>query len=378
MNKKQYNNIIMHSLQYNCKDSKTSLDTARIIFDNMGVALPVGTIDDVCEILKTDDYMGWRACTIQEAQAAADRGQAAIGISNDRIVVLSATDEEEPIQETAAVMFLSENTPAYAVSDLSFYSYNYGTTCGNGGSTTIFPPYVPDPDTPDPDVPDPDTPENVILDKPYDPNYPYINIRTAEQYYTTLSTYSYELRNDIVFQFTYEEIHSMSMYLNMQTYRNSSQQEREKLVEDIISFGLTAISVGVNFVPIVGQYFDKVLTALDIAATISGLNRSTVQSNIENVCACINAMSHYIVEGELETTPKPNNVTYTVSLLKTSPNHGREIKIESSDGIKDIYTIENTAYDMLLATAIANAHQCSIYKIAPQFTYYWEDFNVNI
>ena len=44
--------------------------------------MPVGTIEDVCEILKTDDYMGWRACTIQEAQAAADRGQAAIGISN--------------------------------------------------------------------------------------------------------------------------------------------------------------------------------------------------------------------------------------------------------------------------------------------------------
>ena len=69
MNKKQYNNIIMHSLQYNCKDSKTSLDTARIIFDNMGVALPVGTIDDVCEILKTDDYMGWRACTSRTCAA---------------------------------------------------------------------------------------------------------------------------------------------------------------------------------------------------------------------------------------------------------------------------------------------------------------------
>ena len=32
MNKKQYNNIIMHSLQYNCKDSKTLLDTAGLIY----------------------------------------------------------------------------------------------------------------------------------------------------------------------------------------------------------------------------------------------------------------------------------------------------------------------------------------------------------
>ncbi len=41
--------------------------------------------------------MGWKSCTMQEAQAATDRGVATIiGISEDRIVVLSANDEEQP------------------------------------------------------------------------------------------------------------------------------------------------------------------------------------------------------------------------------------------------------------------------------------------
>ncbi len=329
----------------------------------MGVALPQGDIKTVYETIKTDNYMGWKSCTMQEAQAAADRGTAAIGISEDKIVVLSATDEEEPTTQTASVMVFSENTSAYVVDGLEYYSYSYGSTGqgGCGGSTTIYPPYVPG---------------NVILDKPYDPYYPYINIRTAEQYYTTLNTYSYELRNDIVFQFTFEEINSLSMYLNMETYKDSTQQEKEQVVEDAISIAQTAISIGVNFVPVVGQYLSGVLTGIDVLDTVLGLNQSTAEENIKDVVSCINTYSHY--KNGMQSFPKPNCVTYTISLLKKDPLYGREIKIESSDGLKNYYTLENAAYDMLVATAIANAHQCSIYKIAPQYTYYWEDFNANV
>ena len=136
MNKKQYNNIIDHTLKH--EHTEDLLSTARAIFNNMGVALPNGDMKEVYETVKTDNYMGWRSCTAKEVQKAADRGTAAIGISADRIVVLSAADEEEPVAETASVMTLDENTSAFAVDGLEYYSYSYGTTCpgGCGGSNS--------------------------------------------------------------------------------------------------------------------------------------------------------------------------------------------------------------------------------------------------
>ena len=83
MNKKQYNNVIEHTLKHEKTDD--SLSTARAIFDNMGVALPQGDIKTVYETIKTDNYMGWKSCTMQEAQAAADKGTATIGITTNKI-----------------------------------------------------------------------------------------------------------------------------------------------------------------------------------------------------------------------------------------------------------------------------------------------------
>ena len=126
MNKKQYNNVIENTLKHEQTDD--SLSTARAIFDNMGVALPQGDMKTVYETIKTDNYMGWKSCTMQEAQAAADNGTAAIGISEDKIVVLSANDDEQLVAQTASVMTLDENTYAFAVEGMQYYSYGYGTT----------------------------------------------------------------------------------------------------------------------------------------------------------------------------------------------------------------------------------------------------------
>ncbi len=128
MNKKQYNNVIENTLKHEQTDD--SLSTARAIFDNMGVALPQGDMKTVYETIKTDNYMGWKSCTMQEAQEAANNGTAAIGISEDKIVVLSANDQEQPVAQTALVMTLDENTSAYAVAGLEYYLYSYGTTNG--------------------------------------------------------------------------------------------------------------------------------------------------------------------------------------------------------------------------------------------------------
>ena len=134
MNKKQYNNVIENTLKHEqSAQTDDSLATARAIFDNMGVALPQGDIKTVYETISTDNYMGWKSCTMQEAQEAANNGTAAIGISEDRIVVLSANDQEQPVAQTASVMTLGENTSAFAVEGLEYYSYGYGTTTLNYG-----------------------------------------------------------------------------------------------------------------------------------------------------------------------------------------------------------------------------------------------------
>jgi len=136
MNKKQYNNVINYTLNHiQPEKAGDCLSEARAIFDNMGIALPQGDIKTVYETIKTDDYMGWRSCTAEEAQEAANSGNAAIGISEDRIVVISADDEDEPATQTASVMTLNENPSEYAEDGVEYYSYSYGVTDECGGST---------------------------------------------------------------------------------------------------------------------------------------------------------------------------------------------------------------------------------------------------
>ena len=135
MNKKQYNNIIDHTLKH--ENTADSLSTARAIFNNMGVALPNGDMKEVYETVKTDNYMGWKSCTMQEAQEEADNGTAAIGIGEDRIVVLAGTDEEEPVAQTTEVMTITDSTPAVAVAGLQYYSYSSGSNhCNCDGSSS--------------------------------------------------------------------------------------------------------------------------------------------------------------------------------------------------------------------------------------------------
>lgn len=135
MNKKQYNNIIDWTVKHQqSAQAEDSLATARAIFDNMGVALPGGSTKEVLETLRTNSYMGWRLCTMEEAQAAADKGTAAIGISEDQIVVLAANDAEQPVEATATVMTLSGSDSTYSMSDWEYYKYRCCTTCYNCGA----------------------------------------------------------------------------------------------------------------------------------------------------------------------------------------------------------------------------------------------------
>ncbi len=350
MNKKQYNNIIEHSLQYDCKDTESSLDTARTVFNNMGVALPQGSMKEVYNTISSNEYMGWRKCSLQEAKEAANKGTAAIGISEDKIVILSAEDEEQPTAQTASVLTITDTTPAVAVANLEYYANTYTKKKDDN----IYA-------------------QDAVLDKPYDPNYPYVNIRTEQQYYTTLNSYSAEVRNDIELFFTFAEIESLRSYLNMLVYKNSTQQEKERLMEDIFALANLSLSEGKQHISnkLKAEWlFNKVFTALNIISIVNSLNSTTVEDNIRSICDSMNQFSHYFVNNQGQ--PKPSNVTYKISLLKKTPAAGREIKVESSDGNKDIFTIQNELYDIVMVTALANAHDYLIYKIAPNWSYYWE------
>jgi hypothetical protein len=314
----------------------------------MGVALPQGDIKTVYETISTDNYMGWKSCTMQEAQAAADKGTAAIGISEDRIVVLSANDEEQPVTQTASVMTLNENTSAYSVDGLEYYSYSYGTTTNNGNNSTL------------------------VLNKPYDPNYPYTlsgrpNNISAEQYYNLLSGYSHELRSDIVFDFTFDEIDSFRSYLVAAIYKNSTEQEKEQVVEDIFA----VLNEGLSWLlTIKWPGLSAIFDAINTVVTINNINSDSVQDDIHDITDCVEKFTHNMLEGK--SYPKSRYVTYTVSLLQQSPTGSWQIKIESSDGKSDIYTIHKEVYNTVLSAAITNAHHATIYKVAPEWTYYYE------
>lgn len=128
MNKKQYNNIIKHTLENEIKNSDSdNLENIRKIFKNMGVALPVGNLKEVNEALKSEDFMGWRSCTAEEAKAAANNGTAAIGISDTKISLLAA-DEENSFLNNETILSVNENFSNILGNNIGYFTYSLMTT----------------------------------------------------------------------------------------------------------------------------------------------------------------------------------------------------------------------------------------------------------
>lgn len=143
MNSKHYNDIINGTLRSKeIKEKENSLDIARCIFNNMGIALPGGSIKDVYETIKTENYMGWKKCNIREAREYVNNGKSVIGINADRVAVLAAENNENAVMiENQSVITLAENASLSQVEDLDFYAYSLrsgdpgpsNNADGNGG-----------------------------------------------------------------------------------------------------------------------------------------------------------------------------------------------------------------------------------------------------
>ena len=132
MNKEQYNNIIENTLHNDSiENCDSNLSTAKNILNKMGIPLPNGNLQDVFNILQTNNYMGWRLCTLQDAQILANKGVPAIGISKNRISILKEANEQASRINNEAVISLSESTNIYSVADMLFYGFTAMRTSGN-------------------------------------------------------------------------------------------------------------------------------------------------------------------------------------------------------------------------------------------------------
>lgn len=116
MNSNQYKQVAQTTMNQALESGADELTAVRAACDNLGVALPNGTSGEVAETLATNDYMGWRACTAEEAQAAANEGVAAL-----------YTDGE-------AVSLVLPDAEVTALGSGAYYTYNAAST------TTVIPP----------------------------------------------------------------------------------------------------------------------------------------------------------------------------------------------------------------------------------------------
>lgn len=133
MNKKQYNSVINNTLR--CRQCSDSLDTARLIFQKLDVTLPQGDLKQICQALETKDW-GWQTCTRQEAQKAANQGIAAMGISENEVLILAADDEETPVTIPVPVLLPSRQT---ADKELVYYSYTAAVRPSAPDETPAYP-----------------------------------------------------------------------------------------------------------------------------------------------------------------------------------------------------------------------------------------------
>lgn len=141
MNGIEYKNIIDWTLKHENLEFADTLEKARAIFKNLGVALPQGNLAQIAKILKTNDYMGWTSCTVEEAQEAANNGVAAIGINDEKIVILSAkaeTDEDYALTSAGIndiIRVVDEETPTLITDAYQFYAYSNATTTNNNSGS---------------------------------------------------------------------------------------------------------------------------------------------------------------------------------------------------------------------------------------------------
>lgn len=93
MTASQYKNILQWTLFLNPELEKSdAMSAVRKLFDNLGVAFPQGTFTEILSVLKNDTFLGWRSCSCEEIHKFADIGIPAIGVANDKTIIIPPKD----------------------------------------------------------------------------------------------------------------------------------------------------------------------------------------------------------------------------------------------------------------------------------------------
>ncbi len=122
------NNVIDYALNYkNSLQTASFLATIRELFSKRGIILPPGDIKNVCEAIKKDKYMWRQSNSMYEAQDFVDKGYVAIGINANEIVVLSKSDNNDPVAQTAWSITNRKNAMSRSLEELMYFVYGFQT-----------------------------------------------------------------------------------------------------------------------------------------------------------------------------------------------------------------------------------------------------------
>lgn len=130
----QYKNVIKWSILLNQnKLQENNLEIFRIIFNNLGIAYPNAKQKEALAIIKRDNFLGWRNCTVKESQLYANKGVPAIAANDERIIIicpdrnigdLSAVSKTEDLKVgfVKTIFELSDTE----LKTMSFLTYSHG------------------------------------------------------------------------------------------------------------------------------------------------------------------------------------------------------------------------------------------------------------
>lgn len=205
-----------------------------------------------------------------------------------------------------------------------------------------------------------------FTDKPYDPYYSgYYNIHNAVQYYATLATYDIQVRNEVIFTLTFDQMSSLGAhlaYIGYEDYELEQQQATLNTLLELADLILNEIDVPV-FTDIVEMH-DKIQ---------AWRNLGIYRADLEDIANAISVASYKFENNEQGVpvaVPKSDDVIYQICFLQQDPVQGRQIKIISSDGEANlIHVVENDTYTTIINLALLYQSGIRFYKIAPGYSY---------
>ena len=134
MTNSQYLNIIKYSAYMEHEAGNIDyFSVARNILKKLGVAFPTGSYEEAINAMKNNCFLGWRACSKDEAQKYANVGVTAIAINAGKIIIIRPDQNTDDLLGTIFVDIdnhpcikhttqLNDSQNAYTM----YYAYSYG------------------------------------------------------------------------------------------------------------------------------------------------------------------------------------------------------------------------------------------------------------